>query len=259
MYGTFLANKWLDPLKPALLLPEVVDPAVWPMGGPWFRDPGGDTILQIFNNISPMGYVNTSLAPLDQLKTADDLLDPKFKGKIAAYSPAVNGAGLVAGSVLYVSKGEDFVQRLYKGQEVALTRDYQQLGDWVAHGSYPIGLAATYAYVLPFKDAVPIEELDLPDVKTAGAGGFGMVGVWNQAPHPYAAKVLANWIASIDGSTLYGQGVGSAPVRRDGDASTWLPQSLIPQPGGDYLDTYDYDFVTSKRQQISRFYASILG
>src|SRR5712691_280642 len=30
VYGTFLANKWLDALKPVLALPDVVDPKVWP-------------------------------------------------------------------------------------------------------------------------------------------------------------------------------------------------------------------------------------
>src|SRR5919199_2620462 len=39
VYGTFLANGWLEPLKPALMLPEVTEPAVWRTGEPWFRDP----------------------------------------------------------------------------------------------------------------------------------------------------------------------------------------------------------------------------
>src|SRR5690348_6371405 len=39
VYGTFLANSWLDPLKPALVLPEVVDGKLYRTGEPWFRDP----------------------------------------------------------------------------------------------------------------------------------------------------------------------------------------------------------------------------
>ncbi len=85
VYATFLPNKWLDPLKPALILAEVLDPKVWPTGGPWFRDPAGETSLQLFNTITPIGYINTSSVAPDELKTVDDLLNPKWKGKVASY------------------------------------------------------------------------------------------------------------------------------------------------------------------------------
>src|SRR5579862_9006287 len=52
IYGTLLANGWLDPLKPALLMPEVADGSKWKTGSPWFRDPKGDTALQIFSTLS---------------------------------------------------------------------------------------------------------------------------------------------------------------------------------------------------------------
>ena len=58
--GRSFRNNWLDPIKPVLMLPEVLDPKVWPTGRPWFRDPSGETSLQIFNTISPIGYINTT-------------------------------------------------------------------------------------------------------------------------------------------------------------------------------------------------------
>src|ERR1700687_4565225 len=106
VYATFLVNKWLDPLKPALILPEVLDPKAWPTGGPWFRDPSGEMSLQLFNTIIPIGYINTSSVSPDELKTTDDLLNPKWKGKIASYDPSVNGGGLIFGSVGYIVKGD---------------------------------------------------------------------------------------------------------------------------------------------------------
>src|SRR5438105_1165556 len=105
VYATFLPNKWLDPLKPALILPEVLDSKVWPTGGPWFRDPGGETSLQLFNTITPIGYINTTSVAPDELRTVDSLLNPKWKGKLASYDPSVNGGGLIAGSVIYTVKG----------------------------------------------------------------------------------------------------------------------------------------------------------
>ena len=259
VYGTFLPNKWLDPLKPVLMLPEILDPKVWPTGGPWFRDPAGLTSLQLFNTISPIGYINTSSVAPDELKTTDDLLNPKWKGKLASYDPSVNGGGLIAGSVIYTVKGADFAKQLYQGQEIAYTRDYQQIADWVAHDSYPIGLAITPVYMNQYQGTVPVQELVLPDLPTATAGGYGIISLWNQAPHPNAAKVYVNWIASKDGLTVYGTLDQSAPVRTDVDASAWVPAHLIPKPGGEYFDTFEYKYVMEKRQPIARFYASLKG
>jgi len=257
VYGTFLPNKWLDPLKPVLSLPEVVDPKVWPTRAPWFRDPGGDTSLQIFNTVSPIGYINTSLVSPEELRTVDDLLKPQFKGKIASYDPSVNGGGLIFGSVLYVTRGQEIAKQLYQGQQPAFTRDYQQIADWVAHGSYAIGIGATPVFMAQYQGAAPVAQLVLSDVKTIVAGGFGIVSLWNQAPHPNAAKVFANWIASKEGAAIYGAIDGSAPVRTDVDASAWLDKSLIPAPHGDYFDVYDYKYVVEQRQPIAKFYDSL--
>jgi iron(III) transport system substrate-binding protein len=256
VYGTFLPNKWLDPLKPALKLPEDIDPKVWPSGAPWFRDPGGDTSLQIFNTISPIGYINTSMVDPEELKKTDDLLNPKWKGKIASYDPSVNGGGLIFGSVLYVTRGADFAKQLYQGQEVAYTRDYQQIADWVAHGSYAIGIGATPVFIAQYQ-GLPLQQLILSDVKTIVAGGFGIVSLWNQAPHPSAANVFANWIASREGISIYGAIDGSAAVRTDLDSSAWLAADLIPKPNGDYFDVYDFKYVTEQRQPIAKYYASL--
>ena len=257
VYATFLVNKWLDPLKPALILPEVLDPKVWPTGGPWFRDPSGEMSLQLFNTITPIGYINTSSVTPDEVKTTEDLLNPKWKGKLASYDPSVNGGGLIAGSVIYVKKGPDFAKQLYQGQEIAYTRDYQQIADWVAHGSYPIGLAITPVYMTQFEGTLPVQELVLSDLPTTTAGGYGIISLWNQAPHPNAAKLYVNWIASKDGLSVYGALDQSAPVRTDVDASAWVPQHLIPKAGGDYFDTFEYKYVMEQRQPIARFYASL--
>jgi iron(III) transport system substrate-binding protein len=259
VYGTFLPNKWLDPLKPALILPEVVDPKVWPTGTPWFRDPSAEMSLQIFNTISPIGYINTDSVAPEELKKSDDLLNPKWKGKIASYDPSVNGGGLIFGSVVYVTRGADFAKQLYQGQAVAYTRDYQQIADWVAHDSYPIAIGVTPIYLAAYAGVVPLQQLVLSDIKTIVAGGYSIISLWNQAPHPNAAKVFVNWIASKEGVAVYGAIDGSAPVRTDVDASAWLAPELIPKPGTDYFDVFEYTYVMEKRQPIAQYYAGLKG
>jgi iron(III) transport system substrate-binding protein len=258
VYATFLKNNWLDPLKPALMLPDVVDPKVWPNGSPWFRDPGGTT-MQIFNTISPLGYINTDLVSPDEIKSSDDLLDPKWKGKLATYDPGVNGGGLIWGSVLYVTRGPEFAKQFFQGQAPAYTRDYQQLADWIAHGTYPIGFGVTPQYMATYQGAVPLKQIVLSDIKTIVAGGFSIISLWNQAPHPNAAKVFANWIASKEGTSIYSQTEQAAPVRLDIDPSGWMDPDLVPKPNGDYFDVYTYQYVMEQRQPIAQFYAALKG
>jgi ABC-type Fe3+ transport system substrate-binding protein len=259
VYGTFLANGWLEPLKPALILPEVLDGRLYRTGEPWFRDPEKRMVMQIFNSgTASLLALNTELASPDNFKDSSSLLDPRWQGKICAYDPGVNGAGLATASAVYVTKGKDYATQLFKGQQAVLSRDYQQVADWVAHGNYPIGIGVTHQYLVDFyKAGIPLKEMNVPDIPQTLGGGFGLVNLWTNAPHANAARVFVNWISSKNGVTLYGEVDGQVPVRNDVDP-TWVLPEQVPQPGGKYFDTYDPDYVLTKRQEARDFYASIL-
>jgi iron(III) transport system substrate-binding protein len=259
VYGTFLANGWLEPLKPALILPEVVDGRLYRTGEPWFRDPEKRMVMQVFNSATvSLLTLNTQLVSPDEFKDSSSLLDPRWQGKICAYDPGVNGAGIAIASAVYVTKGKEYATELFRGQKVALSRDYQQVADWVAHGNYPIGIGVTHQYLVEYYQAgIPLKEMNVSDIPQTLAGGFGLVCLWTNAPHPNAAKVFVNWIASKDGMALYGPLDNGAPVRNDVDP-TWLLPEQVPQPGAKYFDTYDRDYVLTQRQEARDFFASIL-
>lgn len=259
VYGTFLANGWLEPLKPALMLPEVLDGSLYRTGEPWFRDPEKRMVMQLFNSpTASLLTLNTPLAAPDEFKDSSSLLDPRWQGKICAYDPGVNGAGIAIASAIYVTKGKEYCTQLFKGQNVTLSRDAQQLGDWVAHGNYPIGIGVQHQYLLQYYQAgIPLKEMNVPDIPQTLAGGFGLVNLWTNAPHPNAARVFANWIASKEGVALFGELDNGVPVRNDVDP-TWVTPDQIPQPGGKYFDTYDPDYVVTTRQEARDFFAALL-
>ncbi len=257
-HPVLLTSGWLDAVKPALLLPEVTDGKNWKAGKPWFRDPEGQYLLHLFNSVQSAVTINTAMVRPENIPTADSLLDGRWKGKIAAFDPSTPGIGLAIASALYVAKGADYCAKLYQGQNVALTRDYTQGADWLAHGTYPIGLGVGQNYLEPFKSAgLTFAALDLPDAPNAIGGGFGVVSLMNHASHPNAARVFVNWIASKEGVTVYSKAEGQVPARSDVEP-TWLDASQIPKPGIHYLDTYDHDFVVNQRTKISEFFARLL-
>ncbi|MBV9121355.1 MAG: ABC transporter substrate-binding protein [Chloroflexi bacterium] len=256
-YSTLLGQGWADPLKPALLMPGVADAAAWKTGGPWFRDSQQQYVLQVFNSLQPILTINTQLVP-DSITTADQLLDPKYKGKIAAFDPTVNGIGVQVGAALYASKGEDYLKKLYVGQGVALTQDYRQVADWAAHGNYPLAIGVAPAYLDSYKQAgITFSTPEMSDAHSAVQGGFGLVVLLNHAPHPNAARVLANFIASKEGLTMYSQTQQQVPVRSDIDP-TWLPKTLIPQTGVAYYDGYDPQFLATRRAPVLDFFKKLL-
>jgi iron(III) transport system substrate-binding protein len=259
VYGTFLANGWLAPIKPILMLPENVDGKLYRTGEPWFRDPQKQMVMQIFNSATnQLLSLNTSIASPDEFKDSSSLLDPRWQGKMCTYDPGVNGAGIATASAVYVTKGKDYATQLYKGQGVVLSRDYQQVADWVAHGSYPIGIGVTHQYLAQYYQAgIPLKEMNVPDIPQTLAGGFGLVNLWNNAPHANAAIVFVNWIASKDGISVYAPLDNGVPVRNDVDP-TWVTPDQVPQPGGEYFDTYDPDYVLTKRQEARDFFAALL-
>jgi ABC-type Fe3+ transport system substrate-binding protein len=259
VYGTFLANGWLAPLKPVLMLPDVIDGTLYRTGEPWFRDPQKQFVMQIFNSATvALLALNTQMVSPEDFKDSSSLLDPKWQGKICTYDPGVNGAGIATASAVYVTKGKDYCTQLYKGQNVALSRDYQQVADWVAHGNYPIGIGVTHQYLAPYyKAGIPLKEMNLPDIPVTVAGGFGLVNLWDHAPHPSAAVVFVNWIASRGGISVYAPLDNGVPVRDDVDP-TWVTPEQVPSAGGKYFDTYDPEYVLTKRQEARDFFATIL-
>ena len=82
-------EKMLDPVKPALLLPEVLDSSKWKKGGVWYSDPEGIYVPRLLNYVVRMFYVNTREAKLEEFKSIKELLNPKWRGKIATMDPIV--------------------------------------------------------------------------------------------------------------------------------------------------------------------------
>jgi hypothetical protein len=110
-------NKMLDPLKPALILPEVVDSSKWKKGRLWFPDPEERYVLRPFNSIASLFHVNLDHVKPAELRSSKDLLNPKWRGKISAEDPILGGGGANKAARLYVQLGEEFVSKFYKEQK----------------------------------------------------------------------------------------------------------------------------------------------
>jgi iron(III) transport system substrate-binding protein len=252
-------EKMLDPLRPALILPEVVDPSKWKKGKLWFMDPEDRTILRLFNMVSNPFNINTRYVKPEELRVIKDMLDPRWKGRISSYDPTGQGPGRSLVARWYVQFGEEFVRRLYVDQRPVISRDDRQLIDWLVRGTYPIGIGTREEEVDRLrKEGFPVTPHSFVDDMGHTGMADGALALMAKTPHPNAARIFVNWMASKEGLETFARALLAAPTRNDIDES-FLPPERIPRPNVKYFDSADWDYTIDTKEKIERRMKEILA
>jgi iron(III) transport system substrate-binding protein len=175
------------------------------------------------------------------MRTAKDLLNPKWKGKIVTQDPtSKSGSGSNTAASIYSQLGPEFTKTLYVDQKPVISDDRRQMTDWLARGTYPICLTCRADDVRPLqKEGFKILEVfDLEGLQNRMNSSPFLVSVANKAANPNAARVFVNWLAGKEALEIYSRGFGSATLRTDVDES-FLDPRAIPKPGVNYPDDAD--------------------
>ncbi len=252
-------NKMLDPLKPILILPEVVEPSKWRKGKLWFQDPEERYVLRVFSSIASLFHINRDHVKPGELRASKDLLNPKWRGKISAEDPILGGGGANKAARFYVQLGEEFVRKLYKEQKLVFSRERRQMADWVARGTYPICLDCRDDDLksLQQEGFNFFEFFELTDMPGTLTSAPWLLTLLNQAPHPNAARVFANWIVSKEALEIYSRAFGYATLRTDADES-FLKSETIPRPEVKYFDDADWQWAVTGRAETRKRVENIL-
>ncbi len=149
--------------------------------------------------------INTDLVPpATEPKTWDDLLDPKWRGRIAWGSSNSSSAGPgFVGLVLKElgdEKGLDYLRKL-AGQGIAASPvAARQILDQVIAGEYAIGLQTfNHHAVISAAKGAPVRWLPMSPVMV----NLSTASVAAQAPHPNAAKLLLDFLVSEEGQQIF--------------------------------------------------------
>jgi len=208
----FMQAKYLDPIKPVLVLPEVVDESKWWQGKHPYSDPERK---YLFRYVASAQYgqisYNTQLVQAKEFNSFWDFLQPKWKGRILSRDIRLPGTGGSAIRLFYYhpEMGPEFVRKLFAETDITLFRDRRQGLDWLATGKFPIcfwceGVEKANTQGLPVDTFGRMKE---------GAGlsaGQAILTLVNQAPHANAAKVFINWFLSRDGQLNFQKALGKA-------------------------------------------------
>jgi iron(III) transport system substrate-binding protein len=240
-YNVLYPEKMIDPLKPLMILPEVTDNTKWKRGALSFVDPEERYVLRLFSKVASTFFINTDYVKPEEMRSANDLLNPKWTGKIATEDPTdESGSGGNTATDFYNQFGPEFVRKLYVDQKPAISRDRRQFTDWLARGIYPICLTCRGDDVrLLQKEGFKISGVyEITGLKGRVTSSPFLVSVANKAPHPNAARVFVNWMATKEPLEIYSRNNDTATLRNDVDESFLDPHS-IPREGVSYLDDND--------------------
>jgi iron(III) transport system substrate-binding protein len=155
--------------------------------------------------------INTTLVPPDQEpKKWQDVLDPKWKGKLAMDDPRGSGpGGTILSGIDYVY-GQEIEQKLADQQPFFAT----QAGPiWTAlnRGEYAIFLSGGHPDLIANRKAgAPVKQIR--PVEGVGVTPIGQ-SLLKNAPHPNAAKLWIEWSLSEEGQSLLAD-QGYAVVRK---------------------------------------------
>ncbi|MFC1817250.1 ABC transporter substrate-binding protein [Thermodesulfobacteriota bacterium] len=145
-----------------------------------------------YQSFISLGYNTKLISPADAPKKYEDLLNPKWKGKMTVtdMGSARNWAGII-----YEVLGEEFLVKLSKQDIVLHTMSGRGLLDMIIAGEYAFSPAVFDSHVNKSKSlGASVEWYPIEPVMTY----IGQIMLAKNAPHPYTAMLFIDFDLSME-------------------------------------------------------------
>lgn len=243
----FYRAKALDPIRDAMILPEVADESKWWRGKHRYTDRERKYAFMFIGHPQAGGfYYNRGLVKPEEFRSFWDFINPKWKGKIEARDIRAPGPGTGTANmrVFYYNPklGPEYIRRLFSEMDIAFFRDRRQGVDWLATGKFPICFFCTRSDVGRAKlQGLPVEEFGAMKEGVGLTSSSGNIGLLNRAPHPNAAKVFVNWFLSREGQLTLQTEYAKHKVTASNSLRIDIPKDMLPpderlEEGVEYID-----------------------
>ena len=198
-------------------------------------------------------YNKKLVSEAEKPKAWKDVLDPKWKGKVAYADATKSGSSytlLVTWLTIYGKNeaGWKFVEDLLRQCKVLPKSSMTYQG--VANGEYPIGLTFEQAAFEYLKGGAPIGLIYPSEGTAITLDGSALI---KNGPHPNAAKLFLDWTVSKEMQDLMVERFGRRSVRKDVGSPAGLPP----------LDqikaiSYDLEYAANNRAQLLKRFQDAL-
>jgi iron(III) transport system substrate-binding protein len=195
--------------------------------GPGLKDPEGYWATDNYTFLV-LGYNRNLVKEQEVPKDWFDLLDPKWKGKIAVHLLAHR---LYAGweQRWGQEKAKQFVEGLKK-QQLLLRKGWSQIPEWLAAGEYPLAVAFVHHVDRLKEKGAPVDWVKTFDPLSANIRG---VSVSRNTRHPNAARLFVDFYLSKEGQQIIAEHWGKVPGHPDVQSpySQYKALKVVPLDG----------------------------
>lgn len=197
----------LDSVKSTFVLPEVADESKWLGGKHHYVDPDTQQIILYEGNVAGTSiFYNTESVKPNDFSSYWDILDPKWKGKIAMFERVGSGFPSLTPVYYNLRLGPEYIKRLLGEMSVTVSRDRRQATDWLGTGKVVLCVGCADVEHAS-RGGIPVSELDRKHLKEAGnnigLNGNSGLALISKPAHPNAARVFVNWFLSRRGQLVW--------------------------------------------------------
>ena len=235
----------VEPVESQFILPEVKDPKNW-WGGHMYVDKANRYAYSFLAFVQEAIWYNTELMKPEEVRAYDDLLHPKWRGKIGYSDPRAGGAGQGNWTFLFRTKGEEFLKKLVQ-QNLVIMREERPLAELLVKGGVAITIGLDIDNFGPFvKAGLPIRPLPQLKDGTYPVTGSGTLAVIKNPPHPNASKLFINWLLSREGQETYQKALGEPTRRLDVDSPK---EPYAVRPAREFMTVEQYHQLESHSEE----------
>ena len=233
-----------------LYLPEVLDVSKWRNGALQLTEDGMDLGFTI--SVGYQVIYNADLVPdPTEIDEYQELLDPKWKGKIIMNDPIPSGAGYsmlrdATQALGSIEAAEGWLRALK--EQAVVDRDQRGMIEAVLRGQYALLFAPSGGTMGQLaREGVEFNFLSLKErVNPNYSNSFGTLMRMNEAPHPNAQIAFMNWLLSQEGQTAWSTSMNLGSLRVD-VPTEHLPPYSAPDPNVDY--GFEWDPVRTEEEE----------
>jgi len=152
-----------------------------------------------------VGYNTNEITPPEAPKTYEDLLDPKWKGKM---SIVASGTGIrFIGHILH-AMGREYLDKLARQDVKVQNISAAAMATLIVSGEVPLSPTAGRTNITLAKNkGAPVAWFPVQPVLTT----IGLSGITTKAPHPHASMLFLDYLHSKEGQSVVMKGLISSP------------------------------------------------
>lgn len=195
-----------------------------------------------------IGYNTKKVSKSEAPKSWKDVLDPKWKGRIASIDPRKSGPARLWVAAMVQKFGWDYFKKLAKNKPLML-KSFSTSAVALVSGEADIVIPGNEGDIL--KRRVKGEPVDNVYPKEGLLFRTGRTGICKSSPHPNAAKLWIEFEGSREGQTLLNRVRGYVPTRSDVNLKHPRPAEAIKPENMLYVD--DAWFLKNKKKMIKKF------